>query len=121
MVLVETLSSMRPLGIKKAKKLVKEARGGEGPSEISDTLKEGRRKNMLLRRAQLRFKCINALPNGGKEAKMLMDFLNCSELDGCGKSQECGGSSQEGEEACRKRVEIRKIRPSRLRTMLICG
>eukprot|EP00171_Calliarthron_tuberculosum_P006663 IDg6663t1 len=66
--------SRRPLGIKKAKRLDKVARAAPGVAFAA--IAAAMDGKTALRRHELRFKCINALPDGPDKTKMLFNFLD---------------------------------------------
>lgn len=57
--------------------------GGGALSEVAAAIHEGLKRKTILKKAQLRLNCINALPDGELKTKLLMDFFSSQELD-CG-------------------------------------
>lgn len=64
----------RPVGIKKSKRMASSSRshGNDGSVLIAAAMKE----KTSVKKNELRFKCINALPDGDAKTKLLLDFLS---------------------------------------------
>lgn len=71
----------RPMGVKKTKKMEKDGRKNGGLSEIAAALMTSSEKKLSFKKTQLRFNCINALPDGDMKTKMLLDFLSESNVE----------------------------------------
>lgn len=74
------VSGTRPLGVKKLLRKKAVAEKQNGLTAIASALKESTRRKEVLKRAQLRFSVINALPDGEMKTKYLLELLQNQEL-----------------------------------------